>query len=124
MAFEEFPRELEVVFRDYWTENANRISMLYTGTGALKVEFTRTGKVTTSGKLDDGKKAITRYFLNNFYDPSHQNELDFFLGKLSYPDIAEAHQVSPTSVISNSAAVAHSLITRCSWDLTSCHRFF
>lgn len=66
--FEHLPEPLEECFREFWTENANRISILYSGTGALKVDFTRTGKRSHAGSLDDGKKAVSRYFINNFYD--------------------------------------------------------
>ena len=36
------------------------------GTGALKSGFTRTGKRTVGGILDDGYKSVLRYYLNNF----------------------------------------------------------
>lgn len=36
------------------------------GTGAMKSGFTRTGKRTFGGVIDDGVKAVTRYYLNNF----------------------------------------------------------
>lgn len=38
----------------------------YAGTGALKSGFTRTGKRTVAGLIDDGIKSMTRYYLNNF----------------------------------------------------------
>jgi len=44
------------------------MSILYSGTGALKTDFTRTGKRTILGALNDGKNSLTRYFINNFYD--------------------------------------------------------
>jgi hypothetical protein len=37
-----------------WTKNADVLSILYTGTGALKTDFTRTGKRTKMGGLKDG----------------------------------------------------------------------
>lgn len=49
---------MEETFREAWTDNANKISILYTGTPALKTDFTRTGKRTTRGALDDGVNAI------------------------------------------------------------------
>jgi hypothetical protein len=45
-AFEKFPPQLEEVFRHGWTNNADVLSYLYTGTPALKTDFTRTGKRT------------------------------------------------------------------------------
>ncbi len=40
-AFEKFPDEMEKHFRDSWTTNADVMSKLYTGTGALKTDFTK-----------------------------------------------------------------------------------
>lgn len=35
--------------------------------GALKSGFTRTGKRTLGGLVDDGVKSCVRYYLNNFH---------------------------------------------------------
>lgn len=56
------------------------MSLLYSGTGALKTDFTLTGKRTLKGKLEDGKRAIMRYYINNINDTYNQNSLDFLLG--------------------------------------------
>jgi len=67
--FEEFSNKtLETAFRNLWTDNADVLSILYTGTPALKTDFTRTGKRTYKGAIDDGVNSMTRYFINNFYD--------------------------------------------------------
>lgn len=87
--FEELPGDLEECFRDFWTKNADRMSRLYSGTGALKTDFTRTGKRTFAGKLEDGRRALHRYVLNNFEDTYHQNSLDFLLGKISTTQLQE-----------------------------------
>jgi len=79
--FEKFPEELEQVFREIWTKNADALSMLYTGTGALKTDFTRTGKRSHQGALNDGKNSIMRYVKGNFYDGYNQNCVDLVLGK-------------------------------------------
>jgi hypothetical protein len=42
--FERFPDKFEDIFREAWTNNANVVSILYSGTPALKTDFTRTGK--------------------------------------------------------------------------------
>jgi len=57
-AFEAFPDDMENLFRESWTKNADVISTLYTGTGALKTDFTRTGKRTIAGALQDGKNSV------------------------------------------------------------------
>ena len=51
---EPFPDAIEDQFREMWTRNADVLSVLYTGTGALKTDFTRTGKRTKLGALKDG----------------------------------------------------------------------
>ena len=82
-AFQPLPAGLEACFRLFWADNADIISVLYAGTGALKVDFTRTGKRTKKGALDDGKKSLQRYIINNFYDGTRKNAIDSFLGKIT-----------------------------------------
>jgi hypothetical protein len=84
--FETLPFHLEDVFRDVWTKNADAISMLYTGTGALKTDFTRTGKRSTKGAIQDGRNSIVRYVKGNFYDAYNQNCIDLVLGKYKPKD--------------------------------------
>jgi len=79
--FEKFSEDLEQIFREIWTKNADALSMLYTGTGALKTDFTRTGKRSRQGALNDGKNSLMRYVKGNFYDGYNQNCIDLVLGK-------------------------------------------
>ena len=51
------------------------LSKLYTGTPALKTDFTLTGKRTIKGALQDGKNALHRYILNNYNDGYYQDSL-------------------------------------------------
>ena len=67
-------------FRVVWADHGDDISRQYAGTGALKSGFTRTGKRTTMGLLDDGVKSITRYYLNTFQDGLKQDALDLASG--------------------------------------------
>lgn len=55
-----------------WSEHADLISKAYAGTGALKTDFTRTGKRTRGGAIDDFKKSAMRYLKNNFFDGARQ----------------------------------------------------
>jgi hypothetical protein len=103
--FEELPKDLEEAFREFWTDNANKMSMLYTGTGALKTDFTRYGKRSMAGSIEDGKRAIVRYFLNTYYDSHNQNALDLTLGKIRPADLKKTSQVTPTSTLATAAAV-------------------
>ena len=81
--FEIFPaREMEQAFRNLWTDNADAVSILYTGTPALKTDFTRTGKRTTWGAIDDGKHSMIRYYINNFQDGYNHDCLDVSQGRI------------------------------------------
>jgi hypothetical protein len=55
-----------------WADHADTISKAYSGTGALKTDFTRTGKRTKEGAVKDGINSVMRYLKNNFYDGSRQ----------------------------------------------------
>ncbi|KAK3652812.1 Phosphoinositide phosphatase sac1 [Elasticomyces elasticus] len=70
----------EHVFRNVWADNADVVSRSYSGTGALKTDFTRTGQRTRAGALQDLNSSITRYVRNNFGDGPRQDGFDLFLG--------------------------------------------
>lgn len=61
-----------MIYKDIWGNNADSMSMLYSGTGALKTDFTRTGKRTIKGAIKDGYNSIVRYYLNNLEDGKRQ----------------------------------------------------
>jgi hypothetical protein len=73
--------EFEALFRKLWADNADVVSKSYSGTGALKTDFTRTGKRTKAGALQDLQNSITRYVRNNFLDGPKQDAFDLFLGQ-------------------------------------------
>ena len=85
--FEHLPDELEDIFREIWTENANCLSYLYSGTGALLTDITRKGKITRAGSLEDKKRIFVRYILGNYCDPYYENSLDLLLGKVNVHDL-------------------------------------
>ena len=58
------------------------MSYLYTGNQALKTDFTRTGKRTYQGAINDGINAVTRYYINNFTDGYYHDCLDISTLKL------------------------------------------
>lgn len=68
------------LFKNIWADNADLISVQYSGTGALKTDFTRTGKRTKQGLLKDGMNSLTRYYKNNFNDGFRQDAIDLFVG--------------------------------------------
>jgi phosphatidylinositol 4-phosphatase len=71
----------EKIYKTVWANNANAISELYAGTGALKVDFTKTGKRTYKGLFNDGVNSCKRYFINNFTDGVKQDSIDILLGR-------------------------------------------
>jgi hypothetical protein len=95
---------LEAALKATWGDNADALSLLYSGTGALKTDFTRTGKRTLRGALRDGYNSTLRFYINNFCDGGRQDGVDLLLG--SYvpnldaptPFAPRAHQLTLRSV--------------------------
>lgn len=77
---EDFGESLTGIFRNVWADNADAISTQYSGTGALKTDFTRTGKRTSFGALQDGINSALRYYYGNFSDGIRQDSLDLLFG--------------------------------------------
>lgn len=63
---------LSSLYKNVWADNADLVSIQYSGTGALKTDFTRTGKRTITGAMMDGYNSMVRYFKNNFNDGFRQ----------------------------------------------------
>ncbi|GAB6021365.1 Phosphoinositide phosphatase sac1 [Chamberlinius hualienensis] len=68
------------VFKNVWADNADVCSRQYAGAGALKTDYTRTGKRTRLGAIKDGINSALRYYKNNFTDGFRQDSIDLFLG--------------------------------------------
>lgn len=64
--------DFESLFKSVWANHADVISLQYSGTGALKTDFTRTGKRTYNGMLRDLKNSLIRYYKNNLRDGVRQ----------------------------------------------------
>ncbi|KAG0052780.1 hypothetical protein BGZ83_002134 [Gryganskiella cystojenkinii] len=88
----ETSEQFESLFRNVWADNADVVSCAYSGTGALKTDFTRTGRRTKAGALQDLQNSIVRYVKNNFLDGARQDAYDLFL--LYDIQDAEAHPFS------------------------------
>eukprot|EP01137_Pigoraptor_chileana_P014257 Opistho-2@4976 len=73
--------DFEFRFKNVWADNADAVSVHYSGTGALKTDFTRTGKRTKMGALQDGYNSAIRYYKNNFADGWRQDAINLFLGR-------------------------------------------
>jgi phosphatidylinositol 4-phosphatase len=73
-------KPFELMFKHVWVNNANAISLAYAGTGALKVDFTRTGKRSFEGMFNDGVNSCMRYYFNNLTDGVKQDSIDLLVG--------------------------------------------
>ena len=69
-----------------WADNADHMSRGYTGTGALKTEFTRTGKRSVRGQVTDGYNSARRLIQRAYRDEERQNLIDSLLGKIQFCD--------------------------------------
>ena len=78
--FRKFKGSLEPTFKLLWADHGDCLSLAYSGTGALKSDFVRTGKRTLMGNLYDGYLSCKRFYLNNFRDGYNQDCHDYFLG--------------------------------------------
>uniref|UniRef100_A0A673IQ01 SAC domain-containing protein n=1 Tax=Sinocyclocheilus rhinocerous TaxID=307959 RepID=A0A673IQ01_9TELE len=84
--------DFEKIYKNAWADNANACAKQYAGTGALKTDFTRTGKRTQWGLLMDGWNSMIRYYKNNFSDGFRQDSIDLFLGNYA---VEEADMNTP-----------------------------
>eukprot|EP00736_Rhodelphis_marinus_P014414 Rmarinus@m.11307 len=71
-------------FKDVWANNADAISYQYTGTGALKNDYTRTGKRGWMGMVSDGISSVKRYYINHFLDEMRQDGLDYLGSNVAF----------------------------------------
>ena len=76
----ESDKSLLSIFQNLWADNADAVSVSYSGTGALKTDFTRTGKRTRVGAFNDFINSASRYYQNNLTDGPRQDSYDLFLG--------------------------------------------
>ncbi|XP_067650738.1 phosphatidylinositol-3-phosphatase SAC1-like [Haliotis asinina] len=90
--------QFDSVFKNVWADNADTLSKQYAGTGALKTDFTRTGKRTTMGLMMDGWNSAIRYFRNNFQDGFRQDAIDLFLGNYQVEETEGLTTASPLTV--------------------------
>ncbi|KAL1288769.1 hypothetical protein HN51_057239 [Arachis hypogaea] len=85
---------LDDKFKILWADHGDDISIQYSGTPALKGDFTRFGHRTVQGILTDGWNALMRYYLNNFADGTKQDAIDLMQGHYI---ISVGRDMTPTS---------------------------
>nr|XP_014346507.1 PREDICTED: phosphatidylinositide phosphatase SAC2-like isoform X2 [Latimeria chalumnae] len=74
------PLSSQRVYQLMWANNGDAISRQYTGTVALKGDFTRTGERKLAGLVKDGYTSASRYYLNHFRDTYRQTMIDMLQG--------------------------------------------
>ncbi|KAK5574627.1 hypothetical protein RB653_009880 [Dictyostelium firmibasis] len=89
--------QFENVFKNIWADHGDAISTQYSGTGALKNDFTRTGKRNFQGVLRDGENSVKRYYLNNFKDGFRQDSYFLFTNPSVDLTVAKQHESKPPS---------------------------
>ena len=82
-----------------WADNADTMSVRYTGVGALKTDYTRTGKRSAKGVVADGVKSAQRYLQSSFNDDERQSAMDLFLGKFQLERRQKVDAVADTNKI-------------------------
>lgn len=84
-------------FNTLWADNGDAISKAYTGTSALKGDYTRTRKRNAFGALTDLSLTLTRYYHNLFNDFFAQAVIDYLLGSVNEAVFAEFEEHMATS---------------------------
>ncbi|KAG8934499.1 hypothetical protein FRC03_011044 [Tulasnella sp. 419] len=69
-----------IAFRNMWSDHGNYIATAYTGTGALRTDYTRTGVRTKKGVVVDKMTSLWRYIMNNHHDGIKQDGFDLVTG--------------------------------------------
>ncbi len=99
--------EFQTIFKAVWADHADMISVQYAGTGALKTDFTRTGKRTHYGLLQDGWNSAVRYYLNNFMDGERTDAQRYFVGEASAEQMLRGRAAEAQRAQGGSKAVAY-----------------
>lgn len=119
--FERFPQKFEEIFRQAWTNNANVCSILYSGTPALKTDFTLTGKRTIQGAIMDGVNSSKRYYINNFCDFHNQDVLDFTTMKIKTAGEVRPGGLQKFTILILSVIIGYLIIDSVSKSLLGIH---
>ncbi|KAI8601577.1 SacI homology domain-containing protein [Dissophora ornata] len=89
---------------ELWANNGDLLSKIYTGTGALKSEVTRSGKMSFASMLGDATKSLNRFVINNFQDKDRQEVIDILLGKMAHQSPVAIHDPVHDSIASEMSA--------------------
>ena len=92
---EQVPK-FQIAFKNIWADNADRMSQAYTGTSALKTDFTRTGRRSMKGIATDGLNSVRRVINKTFSDNTRQQAIDLFLGKFK---VGKLNFIDDTNIV-------------------------
>ncbi|XP_078690200.1 phosphatidylinositol-3-phosphatase SAC1-like isoform X2 [Branchiostoma floridae x Branchiostoma belcheri] len=98
----------EFIYKNLWADNADALAKQYAGTGALKTDYTRTGRRTILGLLMDGYNSAIRYMKNNFYDGFRQDAIDLFVGNYI---VDEAECINKPCPLQQPRSVRYTVVT-------------
>lgn len=90
------------LYRNLWADHADAISKAYSGTGALKTDFTRYGIRTKKGALQDFVNSAVRYGKNNYHDGFRQDAYDLFTGNANAKSMGRQPFIDQRSVLKRS----------------------
>nr|CDS27216.2 phosphatidylinositide phosphatase SAC2 [Hymenolepis microstoma] len=82
----ELPVTLARAVQAVWADNGDALSRHYTGTAAMKGDYTRTGSRTVNGLMKDGVSSMSRYY-QRFGEIKRQAAMDFLLGHANSPEL-------------------------------------
>uniref|UniRef100_A0A8C9HIC2 Phosphatidylinositol-3-phosphatase SAC1 n=1 Tax=Piliocolobus tephrosceles TaxID=591936 RepID=A0A8C9HIC2_9PRIM len=83
----------EILYRKIWINNANAISIIYSGAGALKNDITQNGKRTINGIIQDLCHIIQRYINNNFIDGYNNDCINLVINEsVNYSNTFHLHK--------------------------------
>ncbi|KAL3097934.1 hypothetical protein niasHS_000669 [Heterodera schachtii] len=100
-------------FKNLWADNGDDCSKQYAGTAALKTDYTRIGRRTFGGALQDAHNSLMRYFKNNWSDGYRQDAINLFLGNyvVNRYNLPAGLDHSPVAFDLNGFAIVFSVIT-------------
>jgi hypothetical protein len=105
----------EARFKHVWADNADAMSLRYTGVGALKTDFTRSGKRSGKGMAQDAIKSVKRLAQHKFHDGGKQHFLDLLLGVEVSAERRSAERGSPTSFYASVAGAGPQGVEAAAW---------
>lgn len=78
---------------DLWAENGDQISVIYTGSGALRSSITRTGKYSIQGFMKDVKRSAKRLYAGHISDESKNETIQLLLGNTQFTSNVKLHEI-------------------------------